>query len=207
MSKKIPHTETPPPSGSNLVEDFQVLRRSPEFFSALRRSPLAQTLLQQMAPNPPAQNSPLTDYETSLHCMATHVSHSPADLVQTLPGTASTWQYCKLTSQSPGCLSPTHFTSWFPAPPETVSPSNSELAASKFAEFQRLLPWSTCAKDTPSTDPLWPVLVQQASVLQPNSPTPLTSEDAVESTPFILFTHAMQVLVPKTQGDMVYYTL
>ena len=97
MSRKSPN-ETPPPGGSNLLNDFQTFCQSPAFTAALQTSPLAAQLLQQMALSPTSVSSiPNSDYHTNIQCLSHHLSKPFNETILMFPDTQSTWELFQLS--------------------------------------------------------------------------------------------------------------
>ena len=83
MSKK--GTETPP-SGANLISDFQTFCQSPAFISALPQNPLAAQMFQSLAPTPVYVPSiPESDHTINVRCLSQHLSKSFSDTLLLFP--------------------------------------------------------------------------------------------------------------------------
>ena len=154
MSRSKPSTDTPPPGGSNLTQDFQSFCSPPALTGPLKDSPLASQLTQQLAPSPTSVSPvPQSDYFNNIQCLSNQLSKPFHDMALVFPGTQSTWELCSLSSKLPGYLDPASFQSWVAPPPITAPLSDSQLAALLFQLFRDKYPWSVLLEGTQTTGP------------------------------------------------------
>ena len=173
MSRKTHSTDTPPPTGSNLLADFQVLCQPPELLDALQQSPMAAQFLQRMTPSSvPAVPAP--DFHSSLRCLSTHLSKSFEDTLRVFPTTEHTWDYYSLNSKFTDYFNPLQLQSWIPSPPATLPPSPSQLAELSFQSFSSQYPWATFLKGTLPPDPSCGHTLSLVGTTSPSSPLPST---------------------------------
>jgi len=188
MSRK--GIDTPPP-GSNLLADFQTFCQSPAFITALQQNPLAAQMFQPLASTPSVPSLPENDYTINVRCISQHLSKSFSDTLLMFPDVQSTWEYYTINSKFPGYFNPIHFTSWIPAPPVIIPPTDNQLASNLFSKFRDDHPWSVFMKGIPSTDPNYPATLSLMGIINPLNPIPCVQENIVDSIPFVTFLQAM----------------
>ena len=182
-------SDTPPPGGADLLSELQVPCQSPALTAALRSSPLAAQLTQQVTPAP-ASATPThdSDYHTSVQCLSDHLPKPLQDTLLVLPGTQPTWECQSTSSRLHGYSSPVHFTTWVTAPPVVAPPTSSQLAAQLLITFSGQYPWSVLVKGTVLSDPACGSTLPLVGATSLPSPLPSLSENTVDSVVLLAFT-------------------
>ena len=197
MSRSKSSADTPPPGSSTLIHDFQSFCSSPALTDALKDSPLASQLAQQLVPSPTSVSSvPQSDYFTSTQCLSSHLPKPFHGTALGFPGTQSTWDFCQASSKLTGYFGPTHFTSWVASPPTLVPPSSSQLASQLFQSFRDSYPWAVFVKGTPTGGPTHGTHLPLLGTTSPSSTLPSASDSTVDSVVFL----------PLLHGTSAYYT-